>query len=38
VKGICKNLPTPTKDKTWESWALKKRCKQKEFIIYSTKQ
>jgi hypothetical protein len=38
-KGICKNSPTPSKDQTWESWALKKehRCKQKEFLIYSTK-
>jgi hypothetical protein len=39
VKGICKISPTPSKDQTQESWPLKKekRCKQKEFIIYSTK-
>jgi hypothetical protein len=38
VKGICKKSPTPSKDQTWESWALKKkRAKQKEFAIYSTK-
>jgi hypothetical protein len=31
-------LKTPSKDQIWESWALqKKRCKQKEFMIYSTK-
>jgi hypothetical protein len=39
MKGICKNSLTPSKDKSWESWVLKKdkRWKQKEFIIYSTK-
>jgi TolA-binding protein len=32
-------LTDSIKNQTWESWALKKekRCKQKEFIIYSTK-
>jgi hypothetical protein len=30
---------TPSKDQTWESWALKKekKCKQKEFVKYSIK-
>jgi hypothetical protein len=30
---------TPSKDQTWESWALKKekKCKQKGFVMYSTK-
>jgi hypothetical protein len=39
VKEICKNSLTPSKDQTWESWALKKekRYKQKEFVIYLTK-
>jgi septal ring factor EnvC (AmiA/AmiB activator) len=32
-------LTASIKDQTWESWALKKekRCKQKEYVIYSTK-
>jgi chromosome segregation ATPase len=32
-------LTDSIKRPTWESWALKKekRCKQKEFVIYSTK-
>jgi hypothetical protein len=35
VKRKFKNLLTPSKDQTWESWALKKekRCKKKECII-----
>jgi hypothetical protein len=39
VKGICKTASTPSKDQTWESWALKKekRYKQQEFITYATK-
>jgi hypothetical protein len=39
VKGIHKNLPTPSKDQTWALWALKKekKCKKKQFIIDSTK-
>jgi hypothetical protein len=39
VKRKCKNLLTPSKDQTRESWALKKekRFKQKDCIIYSTK-
>jgi hypothetical protein len=39
LKEICKNAPTPSKDQTWQSWALtkEKKCKQKEFVIYSTK-
>jgi hypothetical protein len=37
-KNICKNSPTPSKDQTSESWALKKkRCKQKGLVVYSTK-
>jgi septal ring factor EnvC (AmiA/AmiB activator) len=31
-------LTDSIKRQTWKSWALKKRCKQKGFIIYSTKQ
>jgi hypothetical protein len=32
-------LTNSIKNQTWESWALKneKRCKQKEFVTYSTK-
>jgi hypothetical protein len=39
VKRKCKNSLTPSKDQTRESWALKteKRCKQREYVIYSTK-
>jgi hypothetical protein len=39
LKRKCKNSLTPSKNQTWESWALKKekRCKQKECVIYSTK-
>jgi hypothetical protein len=38
VKRKFKNSLTSSEDQTWESWALKKkRCKQKECIIYSIK-
>jgi hypothetical protein len=37
VKGIYNNSPNPSKDQTWDSQTLKKRCKQKEFVIDSTK-
>jgi hypothetical protein len=39
LKRKGKNSLTPPKEQTWESWALKKknRCKQKEYVIYSTK-
>jgi hypothetical protein len=39
VRGMCKNSATPSKDKTWKSWALKKekRCRPKAKEIYSTK-
>jgi hypothetical protein len=39
VKRKCKNSVTPSKDQTWESWALKmeKRCKPKGYITYSIK-
>jgi hypothetical protein len=38
MKGIWKNLSTPSKDQAGESWELKieKRCKPKGYIIYST--
>jgi hypothetical protein len=34
VKGICKNLVTPSKDQTWQSWSVKKSFKPKGYIIY----
>jgi hypothetical protein len=34
VKETCKNSTTPSKDKTGDSWALKKkRCKKKELVM-----
>jgi hypothetical protein len=39
VKGLCKNSPTPSKEKNLRIMGLEKekRCKQKELIIYATK-
>jgi hypothetical protein len=35
VERKCKSSLAPSKDQTWESWALKEenRCKPKEYII-----
>jgi hypothetical protein len=37
TKRICKNSVTPSKEQICESWALKKRCKPKGYVIHSTK-
>jgi hypothetical protein len=41
VKGICKNIVTPSKDQICESWALKKKKKKyksKGYVIYFSKE
>jgi hypothetical protein len=39
VKGICKNSPTPSKDPNMRIMGIEEgeECKQKGYIIYSTK-
>jgi hypothetical protein len=37
AKGTHKKSVTPWKDQTCKTWALKKRCKPRGYVIYSTK-